>query len=119
MIFQPPFVATQLLLHFLAALVERGVDFVVCRLSRRGQAGRQVNGCFTDMFVATARKHDLRVGRTFSVFFYDSAERILHMGLQGVADIDLFSADLVAHGTSINANGRHREMSRNGRQSVL
>jgi hypothetical protein len=53
-----------------------------------------------DEFRAGLGKDHHRIGRALGVFFHDGAEAFLHMGLQRIADIDLFSTDLVAHVSS-------------------
>ncbi len=46
------------------------------------------------------REHDDAFGRALGIFFHQFAHFRLYMRLQGLANVDLFSADLIAHGLS-------------------
>jgi hypothetical protein len=52
------------------------------------------------MFMRDSRKNHDRFGRPLGIFVNDFAQFGLYMGLQGLADVDLFSADLIAHDVS-------------------
>jgi hypothetical protein len=59
-----------------------------------------MHGRLADELSARFGKDHHRIGRALGVFFHDGAKAVLHMGLQRFADVDLFSADLIAHVSS-------------------
>ena len=69
-------------------------------LGRGGQAGGQMDRRLADILGAGFREDHGRVGRAHREFLDHGPEAVLHMGLQCLADVDLFSTDLIAHGSS-------------------
>ena len=96
-VLQPPFVSAKLFFQPVHRALERGVDLVGTsgRLCRH--AGGEVNGRVRDEQVSVARKSHHGFHRAVEILADRLAEAILDVRPQGVADIELFSADLDPH----------------------
>ena len=98
MVLQPALVAAQLLVHPLLALFEGGIDLGRGALGLDIQPGGQMHHGIAGELMRIAGKNHRRVGRTLGILVNGLTKFGFHMRRKRVADIDLFSADLVAHG---------------------
>ena len=97
MVLQPALVAAQLLVHAFLALFKSRIDFGRAALGLDIQPGGKMHHGIADEFMRVAGKDDRRIGRTLGILVDRLAQFRLHMRRESLADVDLFSADLVAH----------------------
>jgi hypothetical protein len=101
MITQTAFVTTQLFIHLFAAGFESGVNFRRMAFGLGVQAGGEVQRGLAGKFMGYTGKENDHFGGTLGVFINNLAQFGLYMGLQRLADVDLFATDLVAHDASL------------------
>src|SRR6056297_854964 len=99
-VLQAALVAAKLFFHLRRALLERRVYFRRGSLRGGRKPRREMNDRLAGILVSVAREDDMRIGRTSGVLVEYCAEFAFHMGLKRLADVDLFAADLIPHGTS-------------------
>ena len=79
---------------------------MVMRIGLRLNTGREVDAHFTYKLVRTSRESDGGVSWAFCIFRSDGIHNRFCMGLQSLANVDLFSGNLIKHFVSFKSSLR-------------